>query len=181
LIKQLLKSNNSLTGLLEVSDESPLWLFLLQSSDTGSALLFWNTSSADELLFGAHSSVDINVTNLDIQRTMGWNLEPGVDLPDEVQDNEERSGQIGLEEDGRIEIGSSNWVEGDVELGDEAHQVQNSAEVRTPNTELSLERKLVNMMALIFPETKLARSNRNSNNLTMRNGNEYGQQQYCQR
>jgi hypothetical protein len=65
---------------------------------------------------------------------MCWHLEPAVDLPDEVKDDQEWTGQIGLEEDGGIEVGSTDWVERNVKLSNQAQQADDRANVRAVDT-----------------------------------------------
>ena len=64
------------------------------------ALIFINTCAADvgELPF-AHPSVQINVSSADKERSVGRDLEPRPDLPDEVEEDDERKGETVFEED----------------------------------------------------------------------------------
>src|SRR5205814_4796456 len=64
------------------------------------AFIFINTCAADvgELPF-AHPSIQINVSSADIERSVGRDLEPRPDLPDEVEEDDERKGETVFEED----------------------------------------------------------------------------------
>ena len=82
---------------------------------------------------------------------MCWHLEPAVDLPDEVKDDQEWTGQIGLEEDGGIEVGSTDWVERNVELCNQAQQADDRANVRAVDTKGSLVGQFCDVMTVERP------------------------------
>lgn len=72
---------------------------------------------------------------------------PRVSLPHQVQDEQERTRKIIFEEDGHVEIGTADGVEGDVELGNEADEVHDGADVGAVDSEGGAEGELVECMA----------------------------------
>lgn len=62
-------------------------------------------------------------------------LEPAVDLPPQVQDNEERCRHVAFEKALDLERCSTDWVKRDVELGDKRKGVDGEAYPRAPNAE----------------------------------------------
>jgi hypothetical protein len=47
----------------------------------------------------AHARVKIDVSGADKERSVGWDLEPRPDLPDKVEEDDERNGKAVFEED----------------------------------------------------------------------------------
>jgi hypothetical protein len=93
-----------------------LFLFALHLRDTLPSVLRVGLHPADFKLFLAHSRVDVDVLDFDIERAMLWNHEPRINLPDSVQKNYEGPCKIVLEEGDNAEIGPANGPKGDVEL-----------------------------------------------------------------
>lgn len=82
---------------------------------------------------------------------MRWELEPGVDLPSDIQEDDEGRGQIALEKGLGIEIRTADWVQGDVEVCDQAEEVHDHTHVRSPDAKGGTEGDLVEAVAVVFP------------------------------
>jgi len=117
-------------------------MFRLFGSNACSSLVGRDIWATDEPLFLAHASVDIDVLDLNIERAMGRDIEPGIQLPAEVEKDEEGASEIGLEEGGGVEIAGwrADGVERGVELGDQAEEIHDCADVGSPDAEGSFER-----------------------------------------
>jgi hypothetical protein len=116
------------------------------------ALLISDTFAADHQgLALSHARVDIDVLDLDVQWSVCRELEPGVDLPADIQEDNEGRGQVSLEESLGIEIGATDWVEGDVEVCDQAQKVHDHTHVRSPDAEGGAEGDLVEAVTIVFP------------------------------
>lgn len=81
-------------------------------------------------------------------------LQPTLPLPDvstDIKENDNREGQVGLEE--RLSITNRSVKVGDssVELGNQNDDVEAQANVGAPNTKDSLEGNLVKRVAVILP------------------------------
>jgi len=76
-----------------------------------------------------HSSVNINILDCGEEWAVGRNVDPTVYLPAQVKNDEERSSEIGLEEGFWVQVGSSDGVQGDVELAHKAEYVDENAQV----------------------------------------------------
>lgn len=122
---------------------------------TSSPVFLRNTLTRNGSLLLPHARVDINVLGADEERPVSRPDEPGVDLPHEVEEDEEGAGEVGLEEELGVEVGPTDGVEGDVELGDEAEDGDEEAEVGSPDTEGGAEGQLVDGVAVVFPITRL--------------------------
>lgn len=82
--------------------------------------------------------------------------EPAVSFPANVQSQQERSGQVGLEESFGVQVWSADGVEGDVELGDQTDDVDDEADPGAPDAESGFEGQLVGCVAVEFPGKGLA-------------------------
>ena len=114
-----------------------------------------DVATADLHLALAHAGVDIDVADLDVERAVLGDSEPGVDLPGEVEEDEEGAREVVLEEGGDDEVGAADGPERDVELGCQAEEVHHSADVGAVDAEGGAEGELVDAVAVEFPVTRL--------------------------
>jgi hypothetical protein len=113
-----------------------LLLPILDLLNARASLVFGHTCAANRLpLFLPHASVDVDVLGSNPHWAVRRILEPAVDLPDQVQDNEERCRHVAFEKGLDAEIWSADWVKCDVELGDERNGVDGKAYPRAPDAE----------------------------------------------
>jgi len=110
-----------------------LWALLLLGVqhllDTGASCLRRDAVAADCVLAFPHARVDIDIPQPDEQRTVCRALEPAVDLPAEVQKDKKGTSEVELEESVGVQVGTSDGVQSDVELGDESDEVDEHADV----------------------------------------------------
>jgi hypothetical protein len=97
-----------------------LLLRFLQFSDTCASCFLRNIWAAYRSLTLSHAGKDINILCSNEEWTVRWYDEPTVDLPDEVQEEEERPGEVQLEEELSIQVGTADGVERNVELCNQA-------------------------------------------------------------
>jgi hypothetical protein len=76
---------------------------------------------------------------------------PRVDLPGEVEEDEEGPSEVVLEEGGDDEVGAADGPEGDVELGGETEEVHYGADVGAVDAEGGAEGEFVDGVAVEFP------------------------------
>lgn len=76
---------------------------------------------------------------------------PRVDLPGEVEEDEEGAREVVLEKGGDDEVGAADGPERDVELGREAEEVHHGADVGTVDAEGGAEGEFVDGVAVEFP------------------------------
>ena len=69
-----------------------------------------DTFAAKSVLRLPHARVDIDILQPDEHGTVGGALEPAVDLPGKVQEDEQRASKVELEESGGVEVGTADWV-----------------------------------------------------------------------
>ncbi len=131
-----------------------LALLSTQLGDTSELLLLRNIGTADSQLVLPHTSVDIDVPDLDVQWAILRADEPAVHLPDRVESDKERTGKVELEEGGRIQVGTTDWVQRDVELSHEGKHVDEQAQIGAPNTESGLEGQLIYRVTIGLPAKK---------------------------
>lgn len=131
---------------------SLLLILVLDLHDALPALIGRDSLSADEVSLAlTHAIVDVDVLDLDVERAMFLHLEPRPGFPANVQNEEERTCEIVLEEDRRISIGATDWPDGNIKLGDEADEVHDHADVRSVDSQGCLEREFINAVAIKFP------------------------------
>ena len=138
-VEQERGSSRSLSTLYDIPDAShsvvldaSLLLLVLHLIDASSPLIFWNLHTADHApLSLAHARVNVNILGSDPQRPVVRVCEPAVDLPDEVEEDRNRGGKVGLEERGRVEVTrwGSDRVKSDVELRDDCEDGDEDAEI----------------------------------------------------
>ena len=116
---------------LDIIHRSLLLGLLLQLLDTSAPLLIWHTWATDRSLNVPHTCVDIDVLDLHVQRTVRRPNEPTVDLPDQVQEHEQRPSEVRDKEAFCVQItgGGADWIEGDVELSEKSDKVDEHADV----------------------------------------------------
>ena len=88
-----------------------------QLRNTLSTHIIRDVAATDLHLALAHARIDIDIADLDVERAVLGDAEPGVDLPGEVEEDEEGAGEVVLEEGGDDEVGAADGPERDVELG----------------------------------------------------------------
>jgi hypothetical protein len=103
-----------------------------------------------------HASIDIDIFCPDEESAICWAVKPTVDLPNEEQEDEERTGEVELEPGFSVEVGTANWVECDVELSDEGDYGDEHDEVRAVDTAGSFVWELVQGMTVVFPVSKVS-------------------------
>jgi hypothetical protein len=79
--------------------------------------------AADDSLRVPHAAVDVDVLGRDPQRTVRWALEPTPDLPHEVQEDQQRAGEVCNEEAFRLKRGPTDGVQCGVEGSHESKDV----------------------------------------------------------
>lgn len=121
-----------------------LSLVLSEISSTHSSLLF------------SHASVDVDILESNEEGTMRWIREPAVDLPAQIQGDQEWTGQVELEEKLCAEIRPTNRIQSNVELRDEADDVDKQANVGAVNAPSGLVGQFVDRVAIVFPAQRLA-------------------------
>lgn len=107
--------------------------------------------AADRDLAVPHASVDIDLVNGDPQRAVFGALEPGVNLPHEIEEDEQGAGEVEVEEGFDVEVGSADGVQGDVELGDEREAADQDADVGAVDAEGGFVGEFVEAVAVCFP------------------------------
>ncbi len=119
-------SNTSHDIILRTS----LLLFTLHLKDASAPLVLRDTCATDPAsLFLSHARVDIDILDLDIQWAVSWPNEPAVALPAEIQEHEQRTSEIELEELVGVQVRAADRVQRDVELTHESENVDEQAQV----------------------------------------------------
>lgn len=132
--------NDSPDNSLCVSANTLLLVLLFDLDNALLSLVWCQMFSADELdLSFSHSSINIDLADWCPERSVRRDLEPGVDLPDQVEEDKERTCQVSREESLSREIWSSDWIQRGVELRSQADEVDESTDVRASHTEGGLE------------------------------------------
>lgn len=129
---------------------STLDFFFLHFCNDAIPLLRRNIGGADLALMLAHARVDVNVHSSPEERTILWTVDPAIDLPDGVQEDEQRPGEVQLEEVFGI-WRAANWPQCDVELSNKSDDVDEHAQVRAPDTESGLVGDLIQGVTLSLP------------------------------
>lgn len=145
-------------NLDEVSDTSfevvhgtSLNLPCLQGLNARAPFLFRNIDAADDVLARSHARVDIDVLDLGEEWAVSGPVEPTIDLPDEVEENDQRPSKVQLEEDVGVQVGTTDGVEGDVELAHQGKDANQNADVRAPHAEDSSEGEFGSRMSVVRP------------------------------
>lgn len=150
-LRQGISSENRLDGGFRPSYRSSL-LLVLTILTTCSPIISLDAWPTDELKLSlTHPRVDIDILDLDVKWTLLRMFEPRPALPAKVQNKEEGTCKIILEEDGGVKIGPTDRPESDVELGSEAEEVHQGASIRTPDTECGSKWQFIDVVALMFP------------------------------
>lgn len=97
--------------------------------DASTSLIICNVETTDSALFHSHAGVNIDVLQLNEEWAIRGSDKPTVYLPAEVQEDEQRSSKVQLEESGGIQIGASNRIQRDIELGDQSENANQQAEI----------------------------------------------------
>ena len=124
---------------------------ILHLQDTSAPLLLRDTYATDYTLSLSHARVDINVLCSDEQWTVCWPEEPAIDLPTQVQEDEQRTSEVELKKFVGIQVRAADRIQCDVKLTHESENVDEQAHVRAPDTEGSLEGELVHGMTVGGP------------------------------
>lgn len=88
--------------------------------NAGTSCLWVGVLATDRGLRVPHASVEVDVLDWDPQWAVCRAGEPAVDLPNEVQEDEKRAGEVKLEEGRSVQIRAANWPQSHVELRDES-------------------------------------------------------------
>jgi hypothetical protein len=104
-------------------------LLILHFLDASTALVWGNIHAADPALALTHTRVNIDVPQSDEQWSIGRADEPTPDLPDQVQEDQEGSSKVKLEEVLGVQVGATDRVQGGVELSDQGENIDQDAEV----------------------------------------------------
>jgi hypothetical protein len=141
----------------DVVFDTLLLLLVLHLLNACAPLVFSHTCTADQLSLSLpHASIDIDVLGSNPQRTMRRILEPAVDLPHQIQDDEERPRHVSFEEALDIKVRSTDRIKGDVELCNECNSVDGEAHPRTPNTERGSVWDFIESMTVQEPRYKIS-------------------------
>ena len=114
-------------------------------------LLLRDTSATDHALNVSHASVDINIFQSDKQWAVCWPDEPAIDLPTQVEEDEQRTSEVKLEKFIGIQVRAPDRIQCDVELSHESNDVYEDAHVRAPDAKSSLVGELVQGMTVGSP------------------------------
>ena len=135
-------------------------VFCFPGRNTSASVLVRNALATDSHLLISHARIDIDVSGSDEEWAVGRADEPAVNLPAQVEEDQQRPGKVELEKGGGVEVGASDRVQCDVELGDQGDDVDQDAQPRAPNTELGLVGKFVDGMAVVSPSRTLCQQGR---------------------
>lgn len=101
----------------------------------------FNLDDAQIPLVLAHASVNVDILCADKHGTVSGDLEPTVDLPDQVQEDDERQGQILVEKGLRAACRvTSDREQSDVERSHQTDDVQKEAQPAAPDAKGCLTR-----------------------------------------
>lgn len=148
----------SLDNLDDVSDGTNkivLWTSLLLHShllNACSSLVFWDMQSADTPLLFSHTWIDVDVLDWNPHSSIFRLDKESVNLPQQEQEDEQRSGKVELEESLDIEIWSSDRVQSDVELCNQGDNADKEADIRTVYTARCSVWEFIQGSTLISPE-----------------------------
>ena len=123
----------------------------LQLLDASAPLIIRDTGTTDTLLSVSHARININIADLDPQRTVGWIVEPAVDLPAQKEEDQQRTSEIQLEKRLGIQFSAADWIQCDVELSHEGNDVDQQAHIRAVHAERGLEWEFVQRMTVVSP------------------------------
>ncbi len=103
-------------------------------------------------ILGRHLQTSATDAHGDVHFTRGDKQSPvaRVDLPSQIQGNDNRGGQVGLEKGFRVRARTQR-EQGGVERGDDGDEVEEDAEVGPPDAKGGLIRKLVLGEAVVVP------------------------------
>lgn len=136
----------------DVTLDTFLFLRVLHLLDAGAPLLVHDALATDaHSLLLSHARVDINVHGSDEPGAVGGPVNPTVALPAHVEEDEQRTGEVELEKIAGIEVGAADRIQGNVELGHQAYDVDEQAYIRAPNAESGAEGEFVQAMTLGSP------------------------------
>ena len=128
---------------------SPLCTFHL--GDARTPLLVGHIDAAYTPLTLAHVGIDIDVLDLDVQRSVLGVDKPAVAFPAAVQEDEQGCGEVRHEEVLGAEISAVQRVKRRVKRSNEGDDVNEEANPRAPNTEDRAEGQLVQAVTVVGP------------------------------
>ena len=99
----------------------------------------------------SHARVNVNVLGSDEQGAVGWPDEPAIDLPTEVEEDEQRTGEVELEKLVGVQVRAADRIQCHVKLSDESENVDEQAQVRAPDAKGGFEGELVHGMTVGSP------------------------------
>ena len=147
-----------LTGLYDASDNghdiilrTALSSLVLHLLDTSAPLLLRNTFASYYSLSISHTRVDVNVFRSDKQWAVCWPEEPAIDLPTQVEEDEQRTSEVELEKVVGTQVRAADRIQCYVKLTHESENVDEQAHIRAPDAEEGPEWELVHGMTVGSP------------------------------
>lgn len=145
-------------GLDDVSDDrhdmilgTSLFPLILHLPDASAPLLLRETYVTDHVLSVSHARIDINIFCSDKQWAVCWPDGPAIDLPTQVEKDEQRTSEVELEKYIGCQVRAANRIQCDVELTHESDNIDEQAHVRAPDAESGPEGELVHGMTVGSP------------------------------
>lgn len=136
----------------EMSLDTLLSIFFLHLEDAGASLFLGDTGTADAgSLALSHARVDIDILDSDEKWSVFWSDEPAVDLPHQVKEDDQGTGEVELEEGIGIQVRTADWIQGDVELGHEGNNGDEDADIGAPDATRGSEGELVQGVTVVLP------------------------------
>ena len=100
---------------------------ILHLLDASAPLLLRDTYIIDYSLIVSHARVNIDVFGSDEQWTVCWPNEPAIHLPTQVQEDEQRTSEIELEEFVGVQVRPADRIQCDVKLSHKSENVDEQA------------------------------------------------------
>jgi len=126
----------------------------LHTNNAGMSVVLGNVRSTDLALDLSHAAVDIDVVRGNPQWSVCWVLEPAVNLPDQEEEDQKRTSEIGLEPVSGTEVvgGVTGRVQPNVELSQQRKNGDEHDEIRTPDATVSAVWEFVQRVSVVFPD-----------------------------
>lgn len=84
--------------------------FCLQLGDASASLVLADIGAADQVLTLSHAGVDVDVARFDPQWAIFRPDEPAVALPAQVEEDEQRTGEVEFEEGTDDQVRPADWI-----------------------------------------------------------------------
>jgi hypothetical protein len=128
-------------------------LLVLKLLDARASCVRINTLTANQVpLLLPHAGVDVDILDCNPQRAMLRNVDPTVNLPAQVQGDEERRRHVSFEKGLGVRRSATDWEKCDIELGDEGKGTNAEGYPRAPDTKCGLVREFVEGVTVRLPE-----------------------------